>query len=332
MRSLKNKETIDNLVKSANAKKKLFTAGPASLLPENLTGIIPCFGRGDVEYQKLEDKVLISLKSMSKHTKIARMQGSGSLALEIVATNFLHGNVLIISSGYYSERLEYLANSVSKNFGTIKNVDIMTFEEAQAKKTKFDWIWACSTETSVGVKNSIKDLKTIARISGASLALDATASFGLEEGHELADVISYSSCKGLFGLTGACFIAYNETPKSDVPSFYLNLENHVNKKMTGPYHAIASLSDVLPIHETLKKTVQINKLEFMKKMNAFLTQPPERQPLLCTHVSVSVKAKTDDVILYQPRNNLGGSIVCHIGEVHTKETCKADILESLEVI
>ena len=33
--------------------------------------------------------------------------------------------------------------------------------------------------------------------------LDATGSIGLERYHELADVISFSSCKGLFGLTGA---------------------------------------------------------------------------------------------------------------------------------
>ena len=331
MRPFKNKETIDNLVNSANAKKKLFTAGPASLLPENLTGIIPCFGRGDIEYQDLEYQVLKSLKSMSGHSEIARMQGSGSLALEIVASNFLFGNVLIISSGYYSDRLRYLANCASKNFGMISSVDIMTFEEARAAKTKFDWIWACSTETSVGIKTPINELKNLAKSARASLALDATASFGLEKNHELADVISYSSCKGLFGLTGACFIAFNDTPKFDAPSFYLSLENHINKKMTGPYHAIASLSDVLPIHETLKKTVKINKLEFMKKMSAFLTQPPERQPLLCTHVSALIKAKSADVVLYQPRNNLGGSIVCHIGEVHTKENCRADILDSLEV-
>ena len=171
----------------------------------------------------------------------------------------------------------------------------------------------------------------LAKSAEASLAIDATASFGLEEGHELAEVISYSSSKGLFGLTGACFIAFNKKPQIDVPSFYLSLENHINKKMTGPYHAIASLSDVLPIHETLRKTVHINKMEFMKKMRAFLTQPPERQPLLCTHVSTSIKAKSDDVVLYQPRNNLGGSIVCHLGEVHTKEDCKASILNSLEV-
>ena len=68
-------------------------------------------------------------------------------------------------------------------------------------------------------------------------------------------------------------------PQIDVPSFYLSLENHVNKKMTGPYHAIASLSDVLPIHETLRNTVHVNKLEFMKRMSAFLTQLGKK----CTH-------------------------------------------------
>ena len=33
--------------------------------------------------------------------------------------------------------------------------------------------------------------------------LDATASIGLESGHEQAEILAYSSCKGLFGLTGA---------------------------------------------------------------------------------------------------------------------------------
>ena len=51
---------------------------------------------------------------MSKHKYIARMQGSGSLALEIVASNFLYGNILIIDTGYYSDRLYLLANDAKK--------------------------------------------------------------------------------------------------------------------------------------------------------------------------------------------------------------------------
>ena len=36
----------------------------------------------------------------------------------------------------------------------------------------------------------------------ANLFLDTTGSIGLEEGHELADLVAFSSCKGLLGLTG----------------------------------------------------------------------------------------------------------------------------------
>ena len=86
-----NKLSIKNFVANQNNSKKIFTAGPASLLEENLLGLRPCFGRGDTDYNKIENYVLKKLKNMSKHKYIARMQGSGSLALEIVASNFLYG-------------------------------------------------------------------------------------------------------------------------------------------------------------------------------------------------------------------------------------------------
>ena len=50
--------------------------------------------------------------------------------------------------------------------------------------------------------------------------LDATASIGLEPDHNLADVIGFSSCKGLFGPLAA-FIAYKCENKVSVNSFYL---------------------------------------------------------------------------------------------------------------
>ena len=57
----------------------------------------------------------------------------------------------------------------------------------------------------MGIKQSMLDLKKLSKKTKSKLAVDATASFGLEEHHELADVVSFSSCKGLFGLTGAGF-------------------------------------------------------------------------------------------------------------------------------
>ena len=107
-------------------------------------------------------------------------------------------------------------------------------------------------------------LKKLANRTRAKLALDATASIGLEKKHQLADAVTFSSCKGLFGLTGGAFIAYKQKPKNKINSFYLNYKNHYNKKMTGPYHILQSLDVVLKNYNKLRKSVVVNKVSFKK--------------------------------------------------------------------
>ena len=41
---------------------------------------------------------------MTGHSHIIRFQGSGSLALEMMTLKFLYGKVLIVKSGYYSDK------------------------------------------------------------------------------------------------------------------------------------------------------------------------------------------------------------------------------------
>ena len=53
---------LEKFIKKKNKEKKLFTPGPASLLKENISSIQPCFGRGDTNYEKLEDHVLENIK------------------------------------------------------------------------------------------------------------------------------------------------------------------------------------------------------------------------------------------------------------------------------
>ena len=89
-------KTVKNFINNKNLKKRLFTPGPASLLYENITSIEPCFGRGDYQYQKIEDNVLNRLKKFTNHRNIARMQGSASFALEVIInfndySNFIPG-------------------------------------------------------------------------------------------------------------------------------------------------------------------------------------------------------------------------------------------------
>ncbi len=322
-------QTIAALVAERNDQKLLFTAGPASLLSENITGLRPCFGRGDQDYDHTEDAVLQALKKLSGHARIARMQGSASLALEITAMNFLCGNVLLISTGYYSERLRGMAESAARRAGEIKRVETVAWKDMGAVSGDFDWIWTCPTETSRGLKIPISTLADLAHRHKARLALDATASIGLEPGHELADVIAFSSCKGLFGLTGGCFVAFNDPPGYEPDSFYLSLTTHLEKRMTGPYHAIASLADVLPRHDDFRSSVVANKARFTRSMADWLTLPPENQPLLCTHVRCSIRALDKRAVLYFPRGSREGSVVCHLGEVHLGREARGDILDVL---
>jgi aspartate aminotransferase-like enzyme len=323
--------SITDFVAKRNENKILFTAGPAPLLPENIIGLRPCFGRGDDDYAALELRVISALRNISGHAHVVRMQGSASLALEIMVLNFLYGRVLVIQSGYYSERLTRLAQSAQRRLNFVKEVSCIEWNSLDTVSERFDWIVSCYTETSCGLKVPISNLRSNAERLGARLMLDATASIGLEDGHEMADVIGYSSCKGLFGLTGAAFVAYHEAPTVEVDSFYLDIFSHANKAMTGPYHAIASLEQVLNNHDDFRFAVEENKRIFKKDFNQYLTLPDENQPTLCTHVNCRINTTDPRAVLYVPRNNKEGSVVCHLGEIHLKRSAVGNIQKILQV-
>ena len=322
---------MKKIIEKKNSQKILFTPGPASLSEANLKNLNPSFGRGDKFYSKTEKKVLSKIKRISGHRNIITTQGSGSTVLEMVSLNFLKGKVLIISTGYYSDRLFNLSKFAKKTHGYIKKITKVDWKQLDEIRGKFDWIWACYTETSYGIKVPIKKLKNLSKKTKSKLAIDATASFGLEKDHHLADVVSFSSCKGLLGLTGAGFICYNSEPKNNVKSFVLSLKNAKEKKMTGPYHSIQSLEIIVNNYKSYKKSVIINKRLALKKFKNFLTYPIENQPLLCTYLECKTKGTSPKVILYKPRIKLSGSVICHLGEAHLASKAKGKILNFLKV-
>ena len=111
----------------------------------------------------------------------------------------------------------------------------------------------------------------------------ATGSIGLEEDHGLADLMAFSSCKGLFGLTGASFIAHKRdlTPK-DTEKFYFNVATHKQKMVTGPYHAIASLYNVIEKHSIFRERVERSKQYLLDSYSEIVRE--DNQPLLCTYL------------------------------------------------
>ena len=53
--------------------------------------------------------------------------------------------------------------------------------------------------------------------------------------------------------------------------------------MTGPYHAICSLYDVLKNYNKFKHAVVVNKKYFLMKMEKYLVYPIKNQPNLYTY-------------------------------------------------
>jgi len=292
-----------------NNHKLMLTPGPAVILHENLQYLKPLFGRGDDEYDSMSESVINWIKRLSGQDEVVAMQGSATLALELAAHSFVAGKVLLVSTGYYSDRLEKLLPNDCE-------LTICEYEELDSIKGNFDWVLCAYTETSVAFKVDLESVRNKANECKAKLYVDATGSIGLEGNHQLADVMAFSSCKGLFGLTGAGFVAYKSdlNPK-DLDAFYFNLNTHKDKMTTGPYHAIASLYGVIEKHNIFKQRVVNSKNTILEKYQDIVRE--SNQPLLCTYLEGEVVPNDDSIVLYSPRSELSGSVICHFGEIHT---------------
>jgi 2-aminoethylphosphonate-pyruvate transaminase len=328
---MSNEVFLSNLASDLNSEKILFTPGPGAITFENLIGLRPYFSRGDQQYEEIEHRVKKAILKLSGQERIAIIPGSATLAIEIAISNFLFGKILLVETGYYSQRIREICEAIPKSSSQNLNLFRVNFDEIENISGRYDWVIACPVETSVGLYQDIGNLKLLSQRVGAKLFLDSTASIGLERNHELADINCFSSCKGLFGITGASFVTYNNNPEIEVTSFYLDLNTHLNKKITGPYHAIGSLDATLSNHQYLKQSVTINKIKAQRKFERNLYYPLEHQPLLCTRLNVKVHALDQRVILYTSRSEIRGSVICHLGELHLGSNADGAILDLIHI-
>jgi cytidyltransferase-like protein len=316
---ISSSELRQNVIRSItdiNNQKLMLTPGPAVVLHENIKYLKPIFGRGDNEFTKMSETVIEWIKELSGQDEVVMAQGSATFALELAAHSFVSGRVLLVSTGYYSDRLEKLLPKGC-------NLTICKYEDLDSLDDQYDWILCAYTETSIAFKIDLESVRNKANECGAKLYVDATGSIGLESKHELADVAAFSSCKGLFGLTGACFVSYKSSLKPiSTDNFYFNLETQKNKMTTGPYHAIASLYGVIPSHHSLRQRVIKSKNHILNHFDSIVRD--SNQPLLCTYLEGKVIANDNNIVLYSPRSELSGSVICHFGEIHYDEIMITD--------
>jgi Serine-pyruvate aminotransferase/archaeal aspartate aminotransferase len=125
--------------------KLMLTPGPAVLLHENIQHLKPVFGRGDQEYLSIAESVSDWIRSLSGQDELIMAQGSARFALELAAHSFVFGKVLIVSTGYYSDRLIKLLPKGCQ-------VTMCDYEDMETESGNFDWVMCAYTETSTAFK------------------------------------------------------------------------------------------------------------------------------------------------------------------------------------
>ena len=292
-----------------NNQKLMLTPGPAAMLHESLKYLRPMFWLGDKEYAEMEGRVLQWLRKLSGQDEVVAVQGSSTFAIELAASNFVSGNVLLISMGYYGDRIEKLLPEGCQ-------LTVTRFEDIDQVEGSYNWIVCSYVETSLAKKLDLVKVRKFANRLDASLLVDATGSIGLEENHDIADAVVFDSSVGLFGIEGAAFIAYKSGLKySSSDRFYMNIETHKNKLVAAPCHAIASLFGVMENHECIMERVRNSKAYVMDRWSEYV-RATDDQPHLCSYLEGRVYANDDSVVLYSSPAVLSGSVICHLGEIH----------------
>ena len=307
--------------------KITFCPGPGAFIPEWINNQKEYFGRGDDEYKKIKNKTFEWLKKITGKNEIVSIAGSGSTAAIISFNAFLSGKILIVKTGYYSDR--WYNHLKHKGY---KKISYIEYEKLNSLKESFDWIIFVYVETARCKKFDIDKINFLKKKLNSKLLLDATASIGLEKKHSTSDVMFFSSCKGLFGPTGLGFIAYDRKIKiNKSKDFWLNIETHKNAKYTLGYNCMASLFKISKKHNYYKKKI-IYASMILKKYKLL-----KNEPIIGCALKYKLKnKKIKNTIFYIPREKTLHDVIFFLGLIKLnkkkiKECLTKRIIKNLNV-
>ncbi|MBF0250971.1 MAG: aminotransferase class V-fold PLP-dependent enzyme [Alphaproteobacteria bacterium] len=228
-----------------SSDKVTFCPGPGAVLDEWFSHQVPMFGRGDAYFLTLKTELEEWLRSFVGSSKnVVTLAGSGTTAACIALRNFCIGKVAVLDTGYYGGRWYAEAKLFTDTM-----VEKVAMDDLDRLRD-FDTVIFVYVETASATKYDLEAVSRACRQHDIRLLVDATASIGLEKHHHLADVVFFSSCKGLMGPTGAGFICYEKTITPTAQNDFLyNLSSHEDVKYTIPYNVMNALVGVSRQHD-----------------------------------------------------------------------------------
>ena len=131
----------------------------------------------------------------------------------------------------------------------------------------------------------------------------------METNHHLADVLFFSSCKGLFGPTGLGFIGHkNKLKIKRHKDFWLDYNTHDQAMYTLGYNCMASLFSISKNHNFYVKKIKY-AAKILNKFNIFKKS---------AKIGIALKYKIsnkniNNTIFYLPRKFPGYDVIFFLG-------------------
>lgn len=209
-------------------------------------------------FRELMAEVRAHLGWLSEGHLAYLLGGSGTAAAEAMMTSCVgDGKTLIVTNGYYSERLCDIATAHGMDhehlrFAWRDPIDLDAVDAA-LKSGQFEALAVAHQETTTGRLNPVDAIAAICDKYGVTLLLDAISSLGAEAiPFESVPAVCCASNKCLHGLPGVSFVMVRadlaERMKSIEPrSYYLHLPRYTGESppLTPPVPALAALRQAL---------------------------------------------------------------------------------------
>lgn len=187
----------------------------------------PIYHRGP-EFIALFENVRRQLAAMVKGRDVALLNGSGTLANEVVAATLAaapnSGRGVLLVNGEFGQRLEQQAarhglmpRVLSWPWGRPWNLDEVA--DALADEPEGSWVWGVHQESSTGVLNDLPGLVRLARRRGVRVCADCVSSLGAVE-LDLSEVFLATGATGksLGSYAGAALVFADGARLPDVDS------------------------------------------------------------------------------------------------------------------
>ena len=248
-----------------------FLPGPATLSDEVRTAM----GKEPISHRSIQfDDQLANvknrLKSLTNATHVQLLQGTGTLANDVIAgqLSLVKGRGLILVNGEFGRRLTDHASRFALSFDVLEKEwgsSFATHEITSLLTTNnYAWIWMVHSETSTGILNDFRLLVEVCKLNDRILALDCISSIGCVP-IDLTGVSFASgvSGKGLASYTGLSFVFHAEqiASSNQLPR-YLDLGAYVEANGV-PYSQSSNLLAALEVAleryetpETVYKTIE----------------------------------------------------------------------------